>query len=164
MDIHMMRALFLGLVLAAHPALPHPATTPGLTRGLSTATICATRWGADARAVTEAMKNHVASAYGLQRSAIVAYGQGPCCEFDHLISRELGGADDVRNLWPQPWKDAKRKDQLENRLHVLVCAGMLDLSAAQQAIATDWVGAYARYVCGGHELTMSQAKACRSLR
>jgi hypothetical protein len=43
------------------------------------------------------------------------------CEIDHLISRELGGADEVANLWPQsyggqPW-NAVLKDKLENRLH-----------------------------------------------
>jgi hypothetical protein len=37
------------------------------------------------------------------------------------------------------------KDRLENRLHQMVCAGQLDLTTAQQAIASDWVAAYKRY-------------------
>jgi hypothetical protein len=37
------------------------------------------------------------------------------------------------------------KDRLENRLHQMVCAGELDLTTAQQAIASDWIAAYKRY-------------------
>jgi hypothetical protein len=72
--------------------------------------------------------------------------QGRRCEIDHLISRELGGADDVRNLWPEAYgtspRNAVRKDRLENALHKEVCAGGLTLEAAQKAIATDWIAAY----------------------
>jgi hypothetical protein len=46
---------------------------------------------------------------------------GRRCEIDHLISRELGGADDVKNFWPQPYGthawNAVLKDRVENRLH-----------------------------------------------
>jgi hypothetical protein len=38
------------------------------------------------------------------------------------------------------------KDSLEARLHALVCSGKLDLKTAQQAIATNWLAAYNRYV------------------
>ena len=37
-------------------------------------------------------------------------------------------------------------NQVENKLHSLVCSGALSLAAAQHAEATDWVGAYERYV------------------
>ena len=73
-----------------------------------------------------------------------------CYEEDHLVSLELGG--DPRspsNLWPEPWFgpwNAHVKDTLENRLHRMVCVGQLPLREAQQAIATDWVGAYRKYV------------------
>ena len=65
---------------------------------------------------------------------------------------EIGGADVVRNLWPEPrrtlagdWDDT-RKDQLERRLAILVCAGQLDAREAQKAIAEDWAEAYERFV------------------
>jgi hypothetical protein len=32
------------------------------------------------------------------------------------------------------------------RLHALVCSGRLPFEQAQREIATDWIGAYARYV------------------
>ncbi len=55
---------------------------------------------------------------------------GKTCEIDHLISRELGGADDLDNLWPQShgghW-NAHHKDTLENRLNEEMCAGRIGL-------------------------------------
>lgn len=130
--------------------LPNPDLTPGVVReGMTTEQVCATKWGQDARAVTLTMKRHVAAAYGF------APDQCPSgkVEYDHLISRELAGADDERNLWPQCYEvdahnaewGAHKKDRLENRLHREVCAGRLDLGEAQRAISTDWIGTYRQY-------------------
>jgi hypothetical protein len=68
---------------------------------------------------------------------------------DYLITPELGGVDDIRNLWPEPhsatvW-NSYVKDQLETYLHQQVCAGKLNLKTAQRDIATDWISAYKRY-------------------
>ena len=71
-------------------------------------------------------------------------GDDPRIEYDHLIPLGLGGANDVRNLWPEPptsptQKDtANAKDDVETRLHDLVCAGKVTLPDAQARIATDW--------------------------
>jgi hypothetical protein len=67
------------------------------------------------------------------------------CEVDHLVSRELGGADAIDNLCPQRYTQhpgAHEKDRLENRLHKEVCNGMITLDEAQQAIKSDWYKAY----------------------
>ena len=37
------------------------------------------------------------------------------------------------------------KDDLEERLHEMVCTGQLDLTTAQRDIATDWIAAYKKY-------------------
>jgi hypothetical protein len=130
-------------------SLPDPVLTPGVTRDLTLDQVCNTKWGRDTRAVTPAMKTQVYAEYHMVRY------QGDCalskrgCEVDHLISRELAGADDVRNLWPQPYGgacNAVNKDRLENALHKRVCSGTLLLTNAQHAIATDWIAAYAKYV------------------
>jgi hypothetical protein len=43
-------------------------------------------------------------------------------EEDHLVPLALAGApQDERNLWPQPWADARVKDREENDLHIAVC-------------------------------------------
>ena len=102
------------------------ALTPGALRPLSTSQVCRTRWSLDRRHVTLTMKRAVAAAYGVRWADRGRY------EFDHLIPRELGGADAVANLWPQRWPDAKVKDREENRLHRAVCAGQIPLGEAQE--------------------------------
>ncbi len=132
----------------AESGLPDAALTPGVTRALTLQQICATKWGKDARAVTEAMKEQVFAAYQIAPAAQHLPNGKSAYEIDHLISRELGGADDVKNLWPQPYTgswNAHLKDRVENRLHVEVCAGRLALDAAQREIAVDWRVSYRRY-------------------
>src|SRR5580692_10845839 len=78
-------------------------------------------------------------------------GQHPDYEIGHLIPLCLGGSDDFSNLWPQPRRsiepiwNAEAKDRLERRLCDMVCAGQIDLGAAQEDIAKDWIAAYRKY-------------------
>lgn len=150
--------LLLALALAAGDAsardeLPNPRLTPGAVRPeLTREAICKTKWGRDARHVTEKMKREAFAAYGMRGNddpRCVADARGRRCEIDHLISRELGGADDVRNLWPQPFGtrpwNARLKDKLENRLHKELCAGRLTLGQARSMMTNDWRVAYRRY-------------------
>ncbi|MFM9735729.1 HNH endonuclease, partial [Streptomyces niveiscabiei] len=70
-------------------------------------------------------------------------------EVDHIISLELGGSNDIKNLWPQPYHglwNAHMKDKLENKLNEMVKTNQIELADAQKAISTDWVGAYLKYV------------------
>lgn len=58
---------------------------------------------------------------------------------EHLVPLEIGGANDVRNLWPQSLGDSKRKDEVEDALRVAVCVShTLTLASAQAAIARNW--------------------------
>jgi len=59
-------------------------------------------------------------------------------ELDHLIPLELGGANGIQNIWPEPLAEARIKDRLENALHAKVCAHQLDLLTAQSCIRDDW--------------------------
>ena len=71
------------------------------------------------------------------------------CEVDHLISLELGGSNDIKNLWPQPYAgewNAHLKDALENRLHKLICDGTVTPQDAQYQISHDWISAYKLYI------------------
>ena len=78
-------------------------------------------------------------------------GPHPYYEIDHLIPLCLGGSDDFTNLWPQPRRsiepkwNAEAKDRLERLMCEMVCAGQLDITTAQQAIAKDWIAAYHKY-------------------
>lgn len=135
--------------------LPNSTVTPGEAVLHSKADVCGKKWGTDERHVTKEMKTQVYGEYG------TAPGKGVCalkthtgkkgqsvtvgCEVDHLVSRELGGADTLANLWPQPYTQnpgAYQKDWLENQLHKEVCAGTITLDDAQKEIKTDWYAAY----------------------
>jgi len=147
--------LAIGLLLGGYIALayasdvPNPALTPGVSRGLSLETICATKWGKDHRAVTEAMKNQVYAAYGL-KNRVGECAQSPRgCEVDHLISRENGGADDVKNLWPEHYGaacGAEKKDHLENVIHGLICSQKLSIQQGQDELSYNWITSYSKYV------------------
>jgi hypothetical protein len=137
----------IGTPAAAGP-LPNASITPGAIRpDLSLSAICGMRWGKDARHVSARMRRDVFRAYGLS-GPHDQFCEPKGCELDHLISRELGGADDVRNLWPQsrsgPW-NSKMKDRLENRLHREVCAGRITLEDAQRGEIQDWTAQYREY-------------------
>jgi len=132
--------------------LPDPDLTPGVARALSVDVICKTKWGKDARHVTAAMKKQVFQNYGLTGNndpSCIADKSGRHCEVDHLISRELGGAGDAKNLRLQPYGsspwNAALKDRVENRLHKEVCAKTISLARARREIKTDWHIPYRRY-------------------
>ena len=68
-------------------------------------------------------------------------------EVDHLISLELGGSNEIANLWPEaasPTPGFHQKDQVENYLHDQVCSGAISLREAQNEIATNWLAVYNR--------------------
>ncbi len=120
--------------------LPDPAVTPGAVGPMTAAQLCDPSFHTGTvRAVSESLKKQVCAAY--------APGK-PCdktIEIDHLVSLELGGTNDVANLWRQPYAPvpgAHQKDLVENWLHRQVCAGNWTLAAAQAAIRKDWYAVY----------------------
>ncbi len=123
-------------------SIPNPRLTPGATVLLSPGEVCSAS-SAKNKAVPVALRQKVFEAYGLAHAETRAY------EVDYLITPALGGADDIHNLWPQSYSDtvwnAQVKDDLEDHLRALVCAGKLDLATAQREIAGNWIGAYKKY-------------------
>ncbi len=136
--------VLLTMAAAPPPNTPMPSTSPGDVRtDLTQRQICATRWGSDRRHVTEAMKRDVFRAYGYPDGN--ADSRCPC-EVDHIISRELGGADTVQNLMIQSYRgdcNARDKDRVENALAAQMCRGGISLWAAQQQVY-DWIPTYQR--------------------
>ena len=124
----------------------------GVARDLGVVEICTTIGGADRRFVTAAMRREAFARYGLtgpNDTTCRKDKHGRRFELDHLIPRQLGGADHVDNLIPQcyagkPW-NAVLKDRVENRLHKEVCAGRIDLEPAQRMIAKDWRALYRKF-------------------
>jgi hypothetical protein len=123
-------------------ALPDRRCSPGAySAGLTKRVVCSRSFRTgDYRNVPLSEKHAVEQEYGL---APKSYGS--TLEIDHIVSLELGGSNDIANLFPE--KAAAHpgyhvKDKLENKLHQLVCANLLDLARTRRAIATDWVALY----------------------
>jgi hypothetical protein len=80
-------------------------------------------------------------------------------ELDFLITPELGGTNDRRNLWPERYSsqvwNARVKDELERLLPQLVCQRKLDVAIAQRDIAANWIAAYKKYFHTSHPLHVS---------
>jgi hypothetical protein len=135
----------VAILTRAHGALEVPSArlTPGAARVVDREALCNSALPKN-QVVPAALRERVFQAYGIANADPRKY------EVDYLITPALGGADDIRNLWPQPYVstawNAHVKDELEDRLRDLVCGGRLDLAEAQRAISTDWIAAYKKYV------------------
>jgi hypothetical protein len=120
--------------------LPDSACTPGAAfPDVTRAQICQSGYASSVRNVSESEKNQVYAEYGVKTHRTGEY------EVDHLVSLELGGTNDIANLWPEaanPRPGFHEKDQVENYLHDQVCAGAIPLDQAQVQIATNWLDVY----------------------
>jgi hypothetical protein len=128
------------------PQTPDSKLTPGAVNPAATKEmICVPGYTSQpgVRNVPESLKKQVFAEYRIDSTS-------DKFEIDHLISLELGGANDIKNLWPQSYTttpyNAHIKDALENKLHKMICDGKIDIKKAQQEIARDWVAAYKKYV------------------
>jgi hypothetical protein len=122
-----------------HGRLPDPRCTPGsvdpaVIQGNLRLTICRPGYTKTVRppeSATSRFKYDVAyPAYGEPDSAKT--------ELDHLVPLELGGSNDATNLWPESRPTPNPKDSVERALNAAVCDGRVTLSAAQNAIASNW--------------------------
>jgi hypothetical protein len=123
--------------------LPDPSFTPGATRSVALEEICKVDRDDVVRSVPAPLREKVFQEYGMANAPATEF------EVDYLITPGLGGADDVRNLWPEPrsntdW-NSYVKDQLEDRLHRMVCGREIPLAEAQREIAGNWIAAYKKY-------------------
>lgn len=126
----------------ARGALPDPRCSPGaVDPALTRAVLCSAGFHTSSvRHVPDSLKHAVEIAYGM-----VPRAYGRTIEIDHIVSLELGGSNDIANLYPEPGGGTSGyqvKDRLENALHRLVCAGTMTLAAAQRGIATNWLQLY----------------------
>jgi hypothetical protein len=128
--------------------LPDPKVTPGDAASTDAKIVCVRGYARHQRNVSPEMKRRVYALYGVRTSyETTQTGKRvrTCCEVDHLISLELGGSNDIKNLWPEPYlpkPGARQKDVVEDWLHRQVCSGKMPLAEAQRKIATDWYVVY----------------------
>ena len=119
---------------AEEPLLPNPKLTPGKVAESDK----------DRGGVTTAMEQKVFARYRLPWSRRAQF------KIDHLIPRELGGADSIDNLWPQSVRakpyGADRKELLTEVLLARIAKGQITLAQAQEQIRKDWIDAFIDHV------------------
>ena len=124
----------------ASGGLPDAACTPGdIFPDATKDKICVPGYTQTVRDVPESLKNKVYAEYGIKTRTPGQY------EVDHLVSLELGGSNDISNLFPEaasPKPGFHEKDKVENYLHDQVCSGVMTLQQAQIKIATNWLEVY----------------------
>jgi len=128
-------------------ANPDRRCSPGAYySGLTKAVICSAGFHtSDVRNVPDSEKHQVEVEYGLAPK-----GYGSTLEIDHIVSLELGGSNDIANLYPEKATlpggapGFHVKDKLENTLHDLVCDGTMTHQSVQRQIAANWQALYKR--------------------
>ena len=115
---------------------PNPSLTPGAELTTDASTICTPGYASSVRDVSTATKKQVYAEYG------VSYPQAPgAYEVDHFIPLEIGGSNDLTNLWLEPATPTPgfhQKDQFENFEHGQVCNGTISVAEAQRRMVSDW--------------------------
>jgi len=142
--MHRLQVRDSSSIVAMDPLEPSRSLTPGATRQVDLREVCgAAPQTATPRVIPVSVQRQVFQEYGMSGVPSKDY------EVDFLITPELGGSDDIHNLWPEPYYstvwNAHVKDELEDRLYEMVCNGELDLRTAQQDISSDWILAYKKY-------------------
>lgn len=125
--------------------LPDAKVTPGAIRTTDESGICAKTFRTGPyRKTTEATKIAVCKEYAVKNCPHLGF-----LEIDHLVPLELGGLDDIKDLWPQPAKPLPgyhQKDVLEDYLKRAVCVTKsISLADAQGCIMHDWVACSKRF-------------------
>jgi hypothetical protein len=108
-----------------------PQCAPGDTETDDLDIICHQKTEIRRCTFSQSFKKKIAKAY---KAKVVG-------EIDHRIPLELGGSNNVRNLWPQG-KDYAHKDVIEGDLHRAVCLGKLTLEAARTLVLNSWEQLY----------------------
>ncbi len=132
-------ASLLSLFFAAHPnphnsLVPESKLTPGRVASSSK----------ERQGVTVEMEQKVFRRYHLPWERRAEF------KIDHLIPRELGGADTVDNLWPQRLRakpyGPDRKELLAEVLLTKIARKQMTLAQAQEEIRRDWIDAFIDHV------------------
>ena len=136
--------------VANPPIKPDHKLTPGAVLNVTPEQLAVRGYAGPVRNVPEKLKRAVFIEY---------FGCVPAhpgdFEIDHLVSLEIGGSNDIKNLWPQSYLtkplNSHIKDKVENRSAARVrqtlttsghAAAVAKLKELQHKIATDWPSLY----------------------
>lgn len=123
------------------------SATPGAVLTTDKEKVCQPGYAKTLPEVPESERQQAFAAYGVKPSTRTVNGKiiPVCCQADRIISAKLGGSNDIKNVWPQPYypkPGAHEKDLLEDWLLKQVCSGAIPLEKAQQDIARNWYALY----------------------
>lgn len=125
----------------AQGPLPDHDCTPGaIFANAVKEIICVTGYTKTVRDVSTSLKKKIFAQYRIEYP--VPFGS---YEIDHLIPLELGGNNDIANLWPksaEPYPGFYEKNITGHYLRQEVCEGRVLLTIAQKQIASDWFAVY----------------------
>jgi hypothetical protein len=126
--------------------MPNPSLTPGAVRPVTLSEICSVPDDDLDPKVSPSTEMAVLKEYGLPSDTSAARQY----QIDYLVNPQLGGTNDIKNLWPQPYSNsawnAQAKDALEQHLHQMVCNRTVNLAVAQRELEADWIAAYKKYL------------------
>lgn len=129
-----------------NPQLTPGAVNPALTDDVLRSPGFTTK---DYRDVPESIKKQVYAEYHMDPK------KAPCpCEVDHFLSLEIGGSNDITNLWPQPYSgkwNAHDKDKLEDLLGANVRKGLMSGADARLEMTSGWVNSYIKHFGGKYK-------------
>lgn len=117
-------------------AVPDATCSPGAVLTTNIKMICTVGYTKTVRNVSTATKKKVFKEYD------IPYAQHSNYEVDHIISLELGGSNDISNLFPEAYNiknGARTKNKFENQLHREVCNGDMTIQEAQKEISMNWL-------------------------
>jgi hypothetical protein len=121
--------------------LPIKLNTPGKASRVSKDKVCSPDYASSVKPISKWQASQALRTYGLREDSDR--------EVVRLIPASLGGTNDIENIWPiqdsKEWGAAQKK-ALDDKLTQMVCAGSIELKAAQDAIKRDWVEAYKKHV------------------
>ena len=140
--INILILLILGVCSTSYACFtdglyPDKECTPGaIFENITTEQMCVKGYSATVRNVPQSLKDTVYEMYNIPVAKRKGY------VIDHLISLQLGGTNEIPNLFPQKSTgeiNSRTKDKIENFLKREVCKGNMTLKKAQKIIAEDWL-------------------------
>lgn len=117
---------------------PDYACTPGgVFADVLRGDLCKRGYASSVKAISAKTKDAVFSAYTIAEFDRKQY------TLDRFAPINLGGTNDVQNIWPQPTKDVSSKNKVESFLFEEMCSGRITVSESQELASTNWQKVYA---------------------
>lgn len=135
-------ACAIALPAMASAQLPNNLQTPGAASKVDVKKLCAADFESSVKPATDWQKAEALSRYGLRPEKFDG-------ALDHVVPVALGGTNDPDNLYPfhaQGEFTAAAKQELEAKLHDLVCSGKMSVKQAQDVFKKDWTKGYKQYI------------------